>query len=206
MWSSRKTIFNELNLHYPESISFLPSEDPYVFLITVMLSASSTDKMAIESASVLFRDSKDPKYIGNLSEEEIERRIHRSGLSKIKAHNIKYTSLYIAENGIPDTMEGLIRLPGVGEKTASCYISTILGKPAVIADTHFVRVAERLGFTDTSDRAKAAREIREQVPEEYWTRLSMVLNLHGRTVCKARPECSMCFISSLCKSKDILKQ
>ncbi len=198
-------IFNELNFHYPEDIAFLPSDNPYVFLITVMLSASSTDRMAIESASVLFKDSKEPKDIGNLEEAEIERRIHSSGLSKTKAHNIKYVSLYIAENGIPGAMEELVKLPGIGEKTASCYISTILGQPAVIADTHFVRVAKRLGFTDTIDRAKAAREIRANVPKKYWTRLSMVLNLHGRTICKARPECSKCFISSLCKSKDILQ-
>ena len=206
MWSSAKKAFDELNVHYPEDISFLPCEDPYVFLVTVMLSASSTDKMAIQSADTLFKDSTKPEDIGSLPEDEIERRIHKSGLSKTKAHNIKYTSLYISEYGIPDTMEGLVKLPGVGEKTASCYIASVLGRPAVIADTHFVRVARRIGLTDTDDRNKAAKEVRESVPEELWYRLSMVLNLHGRTVCRPKPDCDGCLISDLCQSRRILRR
>ena len=203
MWSSRKKIFDELNLHYPKDIEFLPVKDPYVFLVTVILSGSSTDKMAIKSADKLFAKNSSPSYIASLSEEEIEACIHSSGLSRAKAHNIKYASMYIAENGIPDTLEELVKLPGVGEKTASCYIATILKKPAVIADTHFVRVAKRLGFTDTDDRAKAVKEIKSYVPEEYWTRLSMTVNMHGRVVCKAKCNCESCFISSLCPSKGL---
>lgn len=203
MWSSRKKIFDELNLHYPGNIEFLPSDNPYVFLVTVMLSGSSTDKMAMKSAEKLFKENRNPEYIAALSEEEIEARIHSSGLSKTKAHNIKVISQYITEYGIPDTLEELVKLPGIGEKSASCYIASILKEPAVIADTHFMRVGSRLGFFETQDRQKAAREIKAYVPEEYWTRLSMTLNLHGRVVCKAKCDCSKCFISDLCPSKEL---
>lgn len=203
MWSSRKKIFDELNLHYPENIEFLPSSDPYVFLVTVMLSGSSTDKMAIKSASKLFEENNTPEYISALSEAEIEAKIHSSGLAKTKAHNIKAVSQYIAHNGIPNTLEELVRLPGIGEKSASCYIASILHHPAVIADTHFMRVARRLGLIATDDRSKAVKEIKEYVPEECWTRLSMTVNLHGREVCKARCDCSKCFLAYLCPSREI---
>ncbi len=203
MWSSRKKIFDELNFHYPENIEFLPSNDPYVFLVTVMLSGSSTDKMAIKSANRLFEENSTPEYVAALSEEEIEAKIHSSGLAKTKAHNIKALSKYISEHGIPDTQDGLIRLPGIGEKSASCYIASILHQPAVIADTHFVRVAGRLGLISTQDRSKAVKEIKDYVPEEYWTRLSMTVNMHGRVVCKAKCDCTKCFLSYLCPSKEL---
>ena len=96
----------------------------------------------------------------------------------------------------------LVDLPGIGEKTAECYAEHVLGLPAVIADTHFVRVARRLGFTDTDDRAKAAREIRERFPSSQWSRMSMVVNLHGRTVCRPKPRCMECPVRTLCPSSD----
>ena len=124
----------------------------------------------------------------------------RAGLAHAKSRNIKAMSAIVAENGIPETMEGLQRLPGVGEKTAACYYSGILGGNAVIADIHFVRVAKRLGFTDTDDRTASAREIRERFPEELWTRISMVLNLHGRECCRPKPDCARCPVGSICPS------
>lgn len=196
-------IFNKINSHYPEKISFLPVKSPFVFLVTVMLSASSTDIRASAAADRLFFKYPDEKSLSEAEIEDIERIIHDVGLSWSKAKNIKGTAKIIAEKGLPNTMEELVSLPGVGEKTASCYLSTILGEPAVIADIHFVRVAERLGFTDTRDRTIAARQIRERFDKEYWTRVSMTVNLHGREICRPKPRCSECFLSSICPSSEV---
>ena len=195
-------IFNKLNSFYPERISFLPVKSPFVFLVTVMLSASSTDVRASAAADRLFFSFPDEKALSEANVEEIEKIIHDVGLSWSKAKNIKLTAKKIAENGLPTTMEELVALPGVGEKTASCYLATILGESVAIADTHFVRVAERLGFTTTKDRTIAARQIRERFDSEYWTRLSMTVNKHGREICKPKPKCSECFLSSICPSSN----
>ena len=194
------TIWKILEENAPEEISFLPEPDPWRFLITVMLSASTTDKQALKAASVLFESFPNPEAVASAEIQEIETLIKPAGLSKTKAPRIKEVSGYIAEHGLPQSMEELVKLPGIGEKTASCYIEHVFGLPAVIADTHFVRVAKRLGFTDTDDRTKSAKEIRERFPSSIWSRMSMVLNLHGRTTCRPKPRCESCPVSSLCPS------
>ncbi len=184
----------------PEHISFLTEEDPWRFLITVMLSASTTDRQAAKAAEALFSRFPSPESVAAADTAAIEALIRPAGLSRIKAPRIKEVSAYIAENGLPEDKEELKTLPGIGEKTASCYAEHVLHLPAVIADTHFVRVAYRLGFTDTLDRDKAGWEIKERFPESEWSRMSMVLNLHGRTVCRPRPDCRSCLVRALCPS------
>ena len=194
------TLLKILNEIYPEKISFITENDPWRFLVTVMLSASTTDKQAIKVAAELFKRFPEPSDFADAEIHEIETIIKPAGLYRTKAPRIKEVSSYIARNGLPHTEEELMNLPGIGEKTAACYLEHVLSLPAVIADTHFVRVAYRLGFTDTENRLKAAAEIRERFPKELWSRMSMVLNLHGRTVCKARPVCSECALKDLCPS------
>lgn len=196
-------IFNELNLKYPKEISFLPVKSPFIFLVTVMLSASSTDVRASAASDRLFSSYPDEHALKDAAVEDIERIIHDVGLSWSKAKNIKGTAAIISEKGLPSTMEELVSLPGVGEKTASCYLSTILNEPAVIADIHFVRVAQRLGFIDTKDRNAAARQVRERFDKDDWIRVSMTVNLHGRKVCRPKPKCSECFLSHLCPSSEV---
>ena len=198
--AARDRMWSILDGYYPGEISFLPVISPFRFLVTVMLSASTTDRQAAEAAEALFSSYPDAAAIAAADADSIEALIRRAGLAHAKSRNIKAMSAIVAENGIPETMEGLQRLPGVGEKTAACYYSGILGGNAVIADTHFVRVAKRLGFTDTDDRTASAREIRERFPEELWTRISMVLNLHGRECCRPKPDCARCPVGSICPS------
>lgn len=189
--------------HYPEKISFIPADDPFRFLVTVILSASSTDVQALKSAGVLF--SRFPGYEEIYSAEigDIEDAIRSSGLVRNKARTIKAVSAVMHDKGVlPETVEELVRIPGIGEKTANCYLGDVLGKPAVIADTHFVRVANRLGLVDSTDRKKAYLQIREKYPQSIWTRLSMTANLHGRTYCKAKkPLCGQCPLKAVCPSR-----
>ena len=172
---------------------------PFRFLVTVMLSASTTDRQAEKAAENLFSSYPDAAAIADADEDDIEALIHSAGLSRSKARNIKRSAAYIRDHGLPESEEELVRLPGVGEKTAACYLVSVLGRPGVIADTHFVRVARRLGLTDTDDRLRSAREIRERFDPSLWARMSMTVNLHGRTVCSPKPRCSECFLLGLCR-------
>ena len=196
------TIWKKLDENAPREISFITENDPWRFLITVMLSASTTDRQAVSTASALFARYPDAVALSEADEADVGMIIRPAGLWKTKAPRIISVSRYIAEHGLPHDPESLTLLPGIGEKTAECYAEHVLGLPAVIADTHFVRVAMRLGFTDTADRGKAAREIRERFPRDLWSRMSMVLNLHGREICRPRPRCSVCPVLSFCPSSD----
>ena len=196
-------IIRLLDEHYPKDISFLPVISPFRFLVTVMLSASTTDRQAEKAAENFFSSYPDASAIAEADEDDIEALIHSAGLSRSKARNIKRSAAYIRDHGLPESEEELVRLPGVGEKTAACYLVSVLGRPGVIADTHFVRVAKRLGLTDTDDRNKSAKEIREHFPESMWSRLSMALNLHGRVVCHAKPDCPSCPVSAICPSSEV---
>lgn len=198
--SSDFEIFFQLNAKSPEKVFFLKQTEPFRFLVTVILSGSSTDRQAELSAERLFSTFPTLEELSMATEEQIGECIHASGLFRSKAHKISLLSKIVLEKGIPNTMEELVELPGVGEKTAACYLSSVLGQPAVVVDTHFARTARRLGLTDTDDRAKAAQEIREKFPSEYWNRLSDTVNLLGRIYCRPKPKCEECFMAKLCPS------
>lgn len=199
MRSREKEIYDELNSHYPDDISFLHADTPFAFLVTVMLSASSTDKRAQAASDTLFSMFPDEKALARANVDEVESIIHQVGLGHTKASNIVALSRIIDDLGyIPDSIPELTKLPGIGEKTASCYLAHILDKPAVIADIHFMRVASRLGLIDTDNRERATREIRRAFDEDMWTRLSMTINIHGRIICRPKPKCRECFLSNLC--------
>ena len=182
---------------FPKEIEFLPCTEPFRFLVTVILSGSSTDKMAMISAEKLFGVFPDPKAISEAKRGEIEDLIHSSGLFRAKAKNIQELSKIVVERGIPDTLEELVKLPGVGEKTASCYLQKVKGESAVVVDTHFERTAFRLGLTHTHDRIKACKEIKDTIDKEYWNRVSDTVNNLGRKFCRPKPSCNQCPLSNL---------
>ena len=133
------TLLKILDEIYPEKISFITENNPWRFLVTVMLSASTTDKQAIKVAAELFKRFPEPSDFAGAEIHEIETIIKPAGLYRTKAPRIKEVSSYIARNGLPHTEEELMNLPGIGEKTAACYLEHVLSLPAVIADTHFVQ-------------------------------------------------------------------
>ena len=195
--TARQTIsLWERDVCLPEGAIAVYPEDVYLAM------RQNESNPAEKAAENLFSVYPDENAIAAADADDIEKLIRSAGLSKSKSKNIKGTAEAVAASGLPDTMEGLMSLPGVGEKTASCYMHSILGRPAVIADTHFVRVAKRLGFTDTDDRNKSAKEIRERFPSSQWSRMSMVVNMHGRTVCRPKPRCMECPVRTLCPSSD----
>lgn len=184
---------------YPDPIEFIPADDPFRFLITVVLSASSTDERAIKASTILFDRAHDARGIAELDESEIESMIAFVGLGRSKAHSIKALAEKECTDGIPKTLEELVKLPGIGEKTANCYLVSVLGQPGVIVDTHFARVSHRLGLVKSEDRNAIYKEVKDTYPDNIWSRLSMTVNKHGRVFCLARkPKCGICPMKELC--------
>lgn len=195
------TAFHILSDRYPEKITFLDSPDPFCFLIMVMLSAQTTDKRVMETTPALFARYPDALSLSLADQKDVEEIIRPLGFFRSKASNIIAASKRIEELGhIPETIDGLVKLPGVGRKTANCYIGHVLGKGAVIVDTHFGRVAYRLGYTESKDPAVVEADIKNTLDENEWYRCSMVLNAFGRDVCHSqKPDCGNCPVRDYCK-------
>lgn len=196
--------FDRLSSIYPEDISFLREDDPFRFLSSVLLSAQTRDDYVNAVTPKLWERYPTVEDLAKADLAELEDIVHPLGFYRMKARSLKALAGKIAELGyIPETIEELVKLPGVGRKTANCYINHVQKKPAVIVDTHFGRVARRLGYARSSDPEELEMEIRSSFPPEDWSRLSMVLNLHGRKYCHARkPECASCPVNSYCTSSE----
>jgi len=195
-------IFHLLDENSPEEISFLQYRSSFELLISVILSAQTTDRQVMEVTPQLFRRYPDPRSLAEGSPDDIMRIIKPVGFYRVKALNIKKTAAAIIRdfNGtVPDTIEQLITLPGVGRKSANVITGAVFGKPAVIVDTHFSRVVRRLGLTDQVNPDKIEAEIAEIIDPGKQYRFSMTVNLHGRKTCHARkPLCSSCFLAPHC--------
>jgi endonuclease-3 len=192
-----------LDAAMPPEIRFLGERDPFRFLVSVVLSAQTTDEAVNNVVPVLFGAYPTRHDLAHAPLPDVERIIHRLGFFHTKALHVIALASALDGKEIPETIDGLTRLPGVGRKTANCYIGDMLGKPAIIVDTHFGRVVRRLGLVDSSDPAKIEMEVKENLDSSLWYRFSMTANLFGRKTCHAKsPECAGCFLSSLCPSRD----
>lgn len=201
MWDEKAEI---LSSRYPKEIRFLSERDPFRFLISVILSAQTTDKAVNAVAQVLFACYPDALSLASADALAVEEIIHPLGFYHTKARNIIAAANKIEEMGsIPETIDELVQIPGVGRKTASCYCGDILHKSAIIVDTHFARVSRRLGYTSSKDPLLIEKDIAAGFDPAVWYRLSMVLNYHGRVCCYAKkPDCMHCPVVTFCKSDD----
>lgn len=196
-------VYTILDTELPKEIGFLHQRDPFRFLISVILSAQTTDRTVNQIAVPLFERYPDAENLAAASVEEVESIIFPTGFFHTKARNIIACSKELVGRSVPDTMEELLKLPGVGRKTANCVLGDIYKKGTIIVDTHFSRVVNRLGFASSIDPKVVERQIIELLEESKRYRFSMTVNLFGRTVCHARkPECATCILSSLCPSRD----
>ena len=195
-------IADTLDAYYPPEIQFLHFRNNFELLIAVILSAQTTDEQVMRVVPGLFARFPNPEKMAKADIAELEDLIHATGFFHAKAKNIKATSQKLLDiyNGIvPDTIEELVKLPGVGRKCANVVVGTVFDKPAVIVDTHFKRVTYRLGLTKNTEPDKIETDIRKILPSEKQYRFSMTANLHGRKCCHARkPECHVCILNKLC--------
>ena len=191
---------------YPDGICSLEYKKDYELLFAVRLSAQCTDARVNLVTPALFERYPTLEALAEADISEVEGYIHSTGFFRAKAKDIVLASqMLIRDHGgkVPATMEELLRLPGVGRKTANLVLGDIHGVPGVvIADTHCIRIAGRLGLTDgTKDPGKVEEQLRKVLPPEESNNFCHRLVLHGRAVCTARkPDCQNCTLAPFCKS------
>jgi endonuclease-3 len=201
----RKTVLDILEKTYPDATTELVHKNPYELLIATMLSAQTTDKQVNKVTPGLFERFPDAKALAEADISEIESLIKTCGFYKFKARNIKEACRIIVEEyggRVPQTMEELTDLPGVGRKTANVVLSNAFGVDAIAVDTHVFRVANRLGLAQSGDVRGTEEQLMENIPREKWSRAHHWLIHHGRRICKARrPKCEECPLAEVCSFK-----
>jgi endonuclease III len=197
-------VFSILKKDYPNPKTELYYEDPFQLLIAVILSAQCTDARVNSVTPQLFNRFPTAALLAEASPKEVETIIHSCGFYKNKTKAIIQTAKSLIEQfqgTVPDTMEELVSLSGVGRKTASVILNQAFDKPAIAVDTHVARVSLRLGWTKSKNPLIIERDLKLLLPESLWALVNGTLILHGRRICKARkPLCSQCRISEYCPS------
>lgn len=177
--------------------------DAFQLLIATRLSAQCTDARVNIVTPALFEAFPNAESMAKADVKDVEALIKTCGLYKTKAADLVGIGKMLVENyggKVPDTIEELTKLPGVGRKTANLVVGDIYGKPAVVADTHFIRLCNRIGFVKTADPLKVEREMREILPPEKSNGFCHRAVLHGRAVCIARkPYCEKCCFNEFCE-------
>jgi endonuclease-3 len=192
---------------YPKAKCSLDFTNPFELLIATMLSAQSTDARVNIVTKSLFRKYPNPASMAAASQVEMERDVKQTGFFRNKAKAVIAASKAIVEKHggeVPQTMEELTALPGVGRKTANVVLSNAFKKPVgIVVDTHVTRVSGRLALTASSDAVKIEEDLMKLIPPREWTTFSHRMIAHGRTVCIARkPKCSECRLNDVCPSAE----
>ena len=192
----------KLKKAYPDAICSLVYTDPLQLLIATRLAAQCTDKRVNMVTPALFERFKTAQDFANADVSEVEEYIHSCGLYKTKARDIVAMCKMLCEDFggiVPDTIQQLVKLPGVGRKTANLVVGDIFKKPAVVVDTHCIRITSRLGFHNIKDATKIETILRKILPPEESNDFCHRLVLHGRAVCDARnPKCENCCMNDIC--------
>ena len=195
-------ILENLKACYEDSTIALNYKTPFELLIATMLSAQCTDVQVNKVASRLFLKYNTPFDFANLPLEELERQIKSCGFYRVKSRNIIGASRMLLKEyagQIPNDLESLVKLPGVGRKTANVVLSNAFGIDAIAVDTHVFRVAKRLGLSSADTPQGVETALMEVIPKSLWSKAHHWLIWHGRKVCKARnPKCKDCFLRELC--------
>ncbi len=191
---------------YPQAKTALRFTNPLELLIATILSAQCTDARVNMVTKDLFKKYKSAKVWAGADIKQIESDIKSTGFYHNKAVSIKGACQAILEkyNGrVPDSMDELVTLPGVGRKTANVVLGNAFGKPAIACDTHVIRLSRRLQLSENTDAVKLEFDLAEIVPKKDWTLFSHLLIFHGRNICKARkPDCGNCSIAEYCPAAD----
>ncbi len=196
-------IIERLQKEFPDAVCALNYTNPYELLISTILSAQCTDKRVNIVTQLLFRKYKTVADFANADLKELEKDIHSTGFYRNKARNIKNCCILLLEKyggQVPNKMEDLTSLPGVGRKTANVVLGNVFNlNVGLVVDTHVRRISNLLGLTDQRDPLKIERDLMKLVPQDKWTVFSHYLILHGRNTCLARcPKCTGCFLLNLC--------
>jgi endonuclease-3 len=199
-----KKIYTGLNKLYPNAHCELDFKNPLQLLVATILAAQCTDKRVNMVTPKLFKKYKNVEDFASAKRSELEELIKSTGFYKNKALSIIKMSQKVCDDfggKIPNKMEDLITLPGVGRKTANVILGNAFGIPGITVDTHFGRLSRRFGWTKETDPVKVEFAMHEIFEPKYWTNLSQLIVWHGRRRCHARkPACGACPIYKLCPS------
>ncbi|MGC2434918.1 MAG: endonuclease III, partial [Desulfobaccales bacterium] len=189
-------ILKLLDEHYPQVHVTLDFRNPLELLVATILSAQCTDERVNRVTPALFARYASAADYGRAPLEELERDIYQTGFYHNKAKSLKALGQALAEHHrgqVPASLEELVKLPGIGRKTANVVLGNAFGIPGIVVDTHCGRVSQRLGLTGAKDPVKIEFDLMDLVPKERWTRFSLQLIWHGRAICTARdPKCPRC--------------
>ena len=198
-----KKILDELSSLYPDAQPALHFESPYELLVAVILSAQCTDERVNKVTAVLFKNYDTPEKMLTLSQSELEKYIFSCGFYHNKSAHILSASRDIIEKfggEVPDSLEKLRTLAGVGRKTANVVYAVAFGGNAIAVDTHVFRVSNRLGIAEGKTPEKVEDGLREAIPEELWSKAHHYLIYHGRRICHSqKPDCINCTLKDYCK-------
>ncbi len=197
-------IYRILTKRYPNVRCELDFKNPLQLLVATVLSAQCTDKRVNAVTPALFKRYKTATDFAGANLRELQGIIKSTGFYRAKAKNIKGLAIKIVTeyNGkVPDKLEELIKLPGVGRKTANVVLGHAFDTPGITVDTHFGRLSRRFGWTKETDPVKVEFAVQKLIPERDWTNLSQRMSWHGRRICHSRkPACGACPIAELCPS------
>jgi len=195
-------IMRALGKAHPDAHIPLVFSNPLELLVATILSAQCTDAKVNEVTAVLFRKYRSAADWASADLATLEDEVHPTGFFRSKARSIKEATRDLVDRhggGVPDTMEELTALRGIGRKSANVLLAHVFDKPGIIVDTHFTRLSRRMGFTGQFDPVRIERDLMAVVPRKHWSRFSLMLNWHGRVTCYARkPDCEGCAVRRRC--------
>ncbi len=194
-------VIRKLYEQHPDADTELDYKNPFQLLAATILSAQSTDAGVNRVTPALFKRYPDASSLAKAKPAELERLIHSTGFFRSKARSLMGMASALVEThdgNVPNTMEALVELPGVGRKTANVVLGHALGVPGLPVDRHVLRVSNRIGIATSEDAVEVEQQLTSALPPSEWTKASDTLILHGRRICKPKPLCQECVVRDDC--------
>jgi len=195
-------VLQKLYTQHPDADTELDYKNPYQLLVATILSAQSTDAGVNRVTPALFKRYPNAAALAGARTEQLEEQIHSTGFFRAKARSLMgMASALVERHGgeVPNTMDALVELPGVGRKTANVVLGHALGVPGLPVDRHVLRVSTRIGIAKSEDPVEVERQLGKALPAAEWTKASDTLILHGRRICKPKPLCGECAVRDECE-------
>jgi endonuclease III len=190
-----------LETQHPDADTELHYKNAYQLLVATILSAQSTDQRVNMVTPALFKKYPDAKALAKAKSAELEREIHSTGFFRQKSKSLIGMAQTLVDDhrgDVPADMDALIKLPGVGRKTANVVLGHALGVPGLPVDRHVLRVSNRIGIAEGDDPVAVEAQLCAALPNTQWTRASDTLILHGRRICRPKPLCNTCVVQTEC--------
>jgi endonuclease III len=196
-----QAIFDRLSRQHPDADTELQYRNPFELLVATILSAQSTDVRVNQVTPALFARFPDARTMATADPTEVEALVQSTGFFRQKTRAVIGMAQALVEHHgaeVPASMDTLVRLPGVGRKTANVVLGHAMGVPGLAVDRHVLRVANRIGIAHADDPERVEQQLTGALPSLWWTRASDTLILHGRRVCRPTPMCEKCSVADVC--------